>query len=104
MKCPDKKFSYGGGTETYGVNMKVEMWNIFSNLYVLYLFFVKSILEYLEDDLDSKVDNLNSTDDGEPSEESHGSSNSWQHIHKLGCSILGDFVKSGGIKVDPHKS
>ena len=43
------------------------MWNIFSILYVLDLFFVKSILEYLVDDLDSKVDNLNSTDDGEPS-------------------------------------
>ena len=26
-----------------------------------------------ENDLDSKVDNLHSTDDGEPSEETHGS-------------------------------
>ena len=38
--------------------------------------FIKSILEYFEDDLDSKIDNLHPTDDGKPSEESHGSSNS----------------------------
>ena len=44
--------------------------------HVLCLFLLKSILEYFEDDLDSKIDNLHSTDDGEPSEESHGSSNS----------------------------
>ena len=45
------------------------MWNIFSilYLYVLVLFFVKSKLKYLEDDLDSEVDNFNSTDDGESS-------------------------------------
>ena len=47
---------------------------VLSNL--LHLLFVKSIFEYFEDDLDCKIDNLNSTDDGEPSEESHGSSNS----------------------------
>ena len=43
---------------------------------VLHLFFVESILDYFEDDLISKIDNLHRTDDGEPSEESHGSSNS----------------------------
>ena len=37
--------------------------------------FAKSIFEDFEDDLDSKIDHLNSTDDGEPSEESHGFSN-----------------------------
>ena len=31
---------------------------------------------YLENNLDTKVDYLHSTDDGEPSEESHGASNS----------------------------
>ena len=64
----------------------------------------ESILHNWKDDLDSKVDNLHSTDDGEPSEESHGASNSWQHVHKLGCSVLGDSVKCGDIKINPHKS
>ena len=43
---------------------------------MLGLFFVQSILEYLEDDLDNEVEYLHTTDDGEPSEESHGASNS----------------------------
>ena len=42
---------------------------------VLHWFF-KPIIEDFEDDLDSMIQNLESTDDGEPSEESHGSSNS----------------------------
>ena len=66
---------------------------------ILHLF---SIFEYFENDLDSKIDNLHSRYDGEPSEESHGSSNCWQHVHKLGCPVLGDSVNSGGLKEDPH--
>ena len=37
---------------------------------------LKSVLESAEDNLYSKVDNLHTTDDGESSKESHGSSNS----------------------------
>ena len=40
-----------------------------------WLFFVKSVPQYVKDDLDSKIDNLHSTDDGEASEESHSASN-----------------------------
>ena len=40
-----------------------------------YVFFVESIPEDFEDDLDSKVDDLHSTDDRKSSEESHGPSN-----------------------------
>ena len=68
------------------------------------MFFVESIFEDFEDDLDSKIDHLHSTDDTESSEESHGSPNGWQHINKLGCPILGDSVKGCCIKVKPHKS
>ena len=57
----------------------------------------------LEHNLDSKVYYLHSTDDGEPSEEAHGASNSWQHVHKLGCSVFGDYVKSRGVKVNSDK-
>ena len=67
------------------------------------LVLINLILEYLKDDLDSKIDNLHSTDDGEPSEESLGSSNRRQHVYKLGCPVLGDSVKGCGIKEDPHK-
>ena len=49
--------------------------NFFFLSNVRHLFFVDFILEYSEHDLDSKIDNLHSTDDGEACEESHGSSN-----------------------------
>ena len=62
------------------------------------------ISKCFQDDLDSKIDNLRSTDDGEPSEESHSSSNSGQHVHKFSRSVLDDSVKCCCIKVDPHKS
>ena len=67
-------------------------------------FFVQSIFECFEDDLDCKVGNLHSTDDGEASEESHGSTNSWQYVYKLSCPVLGDSVKGCCIKVNPYKS
>ena len=67
-------------------------------------FFVASISDYFKNDLNSKINNLYSTDDGESSEESHGSSNCWQHVHKLGCPVLGDSVKGCWIKVHPYKS
>ncbi len=40
------------------------------------MIFVKSILEYFDDYLDSKINNLHRTNDGESGEESHGSPNS----------------------------
>ena len=49
------------------------------------------------------VENLHSTDDGESGEKSHGASKRWQHVYKLNCFILGDFVKRGRVKVDPHE-
>ena len=61
-----------------------------------------SIFKKFEDDLDCKIDHLHSRYDGEPSEETHRAPNSRQHVHKLGCPVLGDSVKSGGLKEDPH--
>ena len=55
-----------------------------------------------ENNLDSKVDNLHSTDDGKPSEESHGSSNGWQFVHSWVWSVLGDLVKGGCVKIDSY--
>ena len=48
------------------LNCQVDVWRLFLQI----------ILKYFEDDLYSKVDNLHSTDDGEPSEEAHGASDS----------------------------
>ena len=64
----------------------------------------KLVRKHFENDLYSKVDNLDSTDDRKPSEETHCSSNGRQHVHKLGCPVLGDSVKGCGIKINPHKS
>ena len=50
----------------------------------------------------NEIDNFHSTDDGEPSEESHGPSNSWQHVHKLCCSILGDSIECGSAKINSY--
>ena len=51
-----------------------------------------------------KVDDFHRTDDGEPSEKSHGASNCRQHVHKLCCSVLLYSVKRWGGEVDPHES
>ena len=67
------------------------------------LYWFCSIFKKFEDDLDSKVDNLNSTNDWEPSKETHISSNGWQLVHKLYCPVLSDSVKGSCIKDDPHK-
>ena len=53
--------------------------------------------------INGKVDNLHSTDDGESGEESHGASKRRQLVYKLNCFVLGDFVKRGRVKVDPHE-
>ena len=58
----------------------------------------------IENNLSSKVENFYSTDDGESSEKSHGASNCRQHVHKLGCSVLGDSVKCWGVKINPDIS
>ena len=58
----------------------------------------------VENNFSSKVDNLNSTDNGESSEKSHGASNCRQHVHKLCSSIFCDSVKCRSVKVYPHKS
>ena len=52
----------------------------------------------------SKVNDLHCTDDGESRQQSHGSSNSRQHINKLGCSVLGDHIKSWSIDVNSYIS
>ena len=56
--------------------MEISEVEIFLLTFLFQLVFVKSIPECFEDYLDSMVDNLHSTDDGEPSKESHGASNS----------------------------
>ena len=61
-------------------------------------------LDCLQKDLDSKVENLHCAHDGEPSEESQCPANCGDHVHKLGCPILGDDVECTSIKVDPHIS
>ena len=68
----------GNDIYTYGVNIKSKF-EIFLFLSYIYgwVVFGYLIIEYFEDDFCSKIDNLHCTDDGEPSEESHGSSNSW---------------------------
>ena len=55
-------------------------------------------------DFPRKVDNFDCTDDGEPSEKSHGATNCRQHVNKFCCPVLGDSVKRWGVKVNPHKS
>ena len=65
---------------------------------------VYAFLDCLQKDLDSKVENLHCAHDGEPSEESQCPADCWDHVHKLGCPVLGDDVKCASIKVDPHVS
>ena len=50
-----------------------------------------------------KVDGLNATDDGEPSEEPHGASNETQLGLKLDLLVSLDVVKSCRVKVDLHQ-
>ena len=59
--------------------------------------------KYIPENFCSKVENLHSADDGKSSKKSHGASNCRQHVHKFCCSVLGDSVKCGGVKIDPHK-
>ena len=54
--------------------------------------------------LRSKVKNLHSTDNGEPSKEAHGATDSRQHVHKLCSSVLCDPVKCWGVEIYSHKS
>ena len=52
---------------------------------------------------DEKEDDLNSTDDGEASEESHGASNETQLGLRLDLLVSFDVVKGGRVKVDLHQ-
>ena len=47
-------------------------------------------------------DDLNPTDDGEASEESHGASNETQLGLRLDLLVSPDVVKGGRVKVDLH--
>ena len=49
---------------------------------------------------EKKEDNLNPTDDGEASEESHGASNETQLGLRLDLLVSLDVVKGGCVKVD----
>ena len=71
----------------HGYNIKLHPW-LFESIKKLFPCFRKLI-----NDFPQEVSNLCSTDDGEPSEQAHGSSNCRQHVHKLCCSILLDSVK-----------
>ena len=70
----------------------------------IWLLLFKFILQHVQCNFDCKVDNFNTTYNGKSSEESHSSSNSWQHVNKFGCPVFCNFVKSCCIKVDPQKS
>ena len=58
------------------------------------------LLDPTEDNLDTKVDNLYSADDGKSSQQSHSSSDSRQLRHKVCLFIFGDPVKCWGGKID----
>ena len=53
--------------------------------------------------LEEKEDDLNPTDDGEASEESHGASNETQLGLRLDLLISLDVVKSGRVEEDLHQ-
>ena len=52
---------------------------------------------------EKKEDDLNPTDDGEASEESHGASNETQLGLRLDLLVSLDVVKGGRVKVDLHQ-
>ena len=52
--------------------------------------------------LEEKEDDLNPTDDGEASEESHGASNETQLGLRLDLLVSLDVVEGGRVKVDLH--
>ena len=52
---------------------------------------------------EEKEDDLYATDDGEPSEESHGASNETQLGLRLDLLVSLDVVKGGRVKVDLHQ-
>ena len=52
---------------------------------------------------EEKEDNLDSTDDGKPSEETHGASNKTQLGLRLDLLVSLDVVKGGRVKVDLHQ-
>ena len=52
---------------------------------------------------EDKEDDLNATDDGESSEESHGSSDETQLGLSLDLLVSLDLVKGGRVKVDLHQ-
>ena len=52
---------------------------------------------------DEKEDNLNPTDDGEASEESHGASNETQLGLRLDRPVSLDVVKGGRVKANFHQ-
>ena len=55
-------------------------------------------------ELDWKVHNFHTTNDGEPSEQPHCPPYWGQHVHWLGRSVFGDSVERGRVKIDPHIS
>ena len=66
---------------------------------LFYSIFNDDILKYFS----CKIHNLDSTDDGEPCEQAHGSSYSRQLVHKLDSPVLGDAVKCGGVEIYSNK-
>ena len=54
----------------------------------------------IEDKFGQKADDLDPTDDGEPSEESHGASNETQLGLELDLLVSLDLVEGGRVKVD----
>ena len=52
---------------------------------------------------EQKEDDLNTTDDGEPSEETHGASNETQLGLRLDLLVSLDVVKGGRVKVDLYQ-
>ena len=74
--------------------------NILIVLIILHFIWIFKILKKFTYKLYQEVQYLHSTDDWESSEESHGSSNCRELVHKFGWPVLLDSVKCWGVKID----
>ena len=79
-----------------------------TNCFVLSRGWVISLFEKFSFDkiqtyFNRKVDYFHTTNDRESSQESHCSSNSRKHVHKLGRAVPGNPIKDRGVKNDFDK-
>ena len=68
-----------------------------------YLFIAITFLDKKVDDyFANKIDDFHSTNERKSCEKPHCSSNGWQHVHWLCCSIFSNSVKCWSVKIYPH--